>query len=133
MRASIRTPLRAPVCGCRNRRARRWRSWSRARVILSRGYVSDENGEEMVELEVDAPESLLRRLSRFVLPHGTARRSAKSRAEGTAPRRIIPRRGRRGRITSTLQQFTRQFKSPALARRRLGQGTRLIAEKIKWA
>jgi GTPase len=55
-------------------------------VILSRGYVSNENGDEVVELEVDAPESLLRRLSRFVLAGGAVARRSRKHAQSKAPR-----------------------------------------------
>jgi GTP-binding protein HflX len=46
-------------------------------IVLSRQYDEDE----MVEFEVDAPESLLRRLSRFVVAASRERRKGRSRAK----------------------------------------------------
>ena len=54
-------------------------------VILARDYVSTENGHEVVELEVDAPESLLRRLHRFVLPGGATVKRARKPAKRKSP------------------------------------------------
>ena len=84
----IWTRSSAPVCGFRSRRARHWRSLNRAASFVSRQY--GEN--EMVELEVDAPESLLRRLSQFVVAaasRATARPEERRQAERAAVYRAI--------------------------------------------
>ncbi|MDR3762866.1 MAG: GTPase HflX [Acidobacteriota bacterium] len=55
-------------------------------VVCSRTYPEAEDGVERVELEVDAPESLLRRLAEFrVTPRG-ARKAAKRTAKGALRR-----------------------------------------------
>jgi GTP-binding protein HflX len=58
-------------------------------VILSRAYGSSESGDggdnDVVELEVDAPESLLRLLSRFVVTGGGAAKRSRKSAKRKSP------------------------------------------------
>jgi GTPase len=59
-------------------------------IILSRDYCSIGADSEMVELEVDAPQSLLRRLSRFVVEGGAPPKPPRKRAKRKTTKHAKP-------------------------------------------